>query len=256
MAFIFIASAVADSDSSPGTSLACSSPLDVAAGDLLVATLAWEDGTGGTLGVSDGASNIFTPTAEANGDAKSYKAFAYKLAATANAAATFTFTNSTSAPYRQVTVLQFRPDAGETVSLDPAASNPAMATAASGSAPVSGNITTEGTDTIAVGTTKMYAAQDFSSAQIGDAAAVGAGADGDGYNFSWYTILTATMVAGHAQVTGSTGSSWVCGIMAFKSVAAAPAITGTVTESITEADIVTGGKTIIITLSGDQWIAS
>jgi len=40
------------------------------------------------------------------------------------------------------------------------------------------------------------------------------------------------------------------------SAAGSAAITGTATESITEADIVTGGKTIIITLSGDTWIAN
>ena len=34
------------------------------------------------------------------------------------------------------------------------------------------------------------------------------------------------------------------------------AITGTATASITEADIVTGGKTIIITLTNDVWVAS
>lgn len=34
------------------------------------------------------------------------------------------------------------------------------------------------------------------------------------------------------------------------------ALTGTVTESITEADIVTGGKTIILTLTNDTWVAA
>ena len=34
------------------------------------------------------------------------------------------------------------------------------------------------------------------------------------------------------------------------------ALTGTATASITEADIVTGGKTTIITLTGDTWIAA
>ena len=40
--------------------------------------------------------------------------------------------------------------------------------------------------------------------------------------------------------------------------AAAPtaAITGTATASITEADVVAGGKTIIITLTGDTWVAA
>jgi hypothetical protein len=34
------------------------------------------------------------------------------------------------------------------------------------------------------------------------------------------------------------------------------ALTGTVTSSITEADIVTGGKTIILTLTGDVWVVA
>lgn len=38
--------------------------------------------------------------------------------------------------------------------------------------------------------------------------------------------------------------------------AASAALTGTATASITEADIVAGGKTIILTLTGDTWVAS
>jgi hypothetical protein len=34
------------------------------------------------------------------------------------------------------------------------------------------------------------------------------------------------------------------------------AITGTATASITEADVVTGGKTVILTLTGDTWVAA
>jgi len=34
------------------------------------------------------------------------------------------------------------------------------------------------------------------------------------------------------------------------------ALTGTVTASITESDVVTGSKTIILTLTGDTWVAS
>lgn len=40
------------------------------------------------------------------------------------------------------------------------------------------------------------------------------------------------------------------------SSAATAAVTGTATASITEADVVAGGKTIIITLTGDTWIAA
>lgn len=38
--------------------------------------------------------------------------------------------------------------------------------------------------------------------------------------------------------------------------AASVTLTGTVTSSITEADIVTGGKTIILTITGDTWVPS
>ena len=38
--------------------------------------------------------------------------------------------------------------------------------------------------------------------------------------------------------------------------AASAVITGTITASVTEADIVAGGKTLIITLTGDTWIAA
>lgn len=44
------------------------------------------------------------------------------------------------------------------------------------------------------------------------------------------------------------GASAVTGISA--------ALTGTATASITESDIVTGGKTIILTLTGDTWVTA
>lgn len=37
---------------------------------------------------------------------------------------------------------------------------------------------------------------------------------------------------------------------------ASAAITGTITASVNETDIVTGGKTIIITLTGDTWVTA
>ena len=42
----------------------------------------------------------------------------------------------------------------------------------------------------------------------------------------------------------------------FKLGAATAAVTGTATAAITETDVVTGGKTIILTLTGDTWIAA
>jgi hypothetical protein len=43
---------------------------------------------------------------------------------------------------------------------------------------------------------------------------------------------------------------------AFESPAVSAALTGTATANITEADIVTGGKTIILTLTNDNWVAA
>lgn len=51
-------------------------------------------------------------------------------------------------------------------------------------------------------------------------------------------------------------SSWkLRGVLATY-IDATAAITGTITASITEADIVTGGNTIIITLTADEWVAA
>ena len=57
------------------------------------------------------------------------------------------------------------------------------------------------------------------------------------------------------DIDGDTRSSWDIGMDEFVSSGSA-AITGTATASIAEADIVAGGKTIIITLTGDTWVAS
>jgi len=58
----------------------------------------------------------------------------------------------------------------------------------------------------------------------------------------------------------STNAAPAQGAYAFHVVVFAPvvtaAVTGTITSATTEADIVAGGKTIIITLTNDQWIAA
>lgn len=43
-------------------------------------------------------------------------------------------------------------------------------------------------------------------------------------------------------------------VLSRRIAAATAAITGTATASITETDVVTGGKTIIITLTNDEWV--
>ena len=47
-----------------------------------------------------------------------------------------------------------------------------------------------------------------------------------------------------------------CGVIYIEPLAVSAALTGTITASVNEADIVAGGKTLIITLTGDTWIAA
>jgi len=211
-----------------GTSLACSSSLNVAAGDLLVAVAAWEEGSGGTLGVSDGGSNTCTMTAEASQGTQPYLAFGYLLSATANATATFTFTNSTSRGYRGIIVLQFRPDGGETVTLDAGPS----AAGGSSTAAQSGNITTTGTDVVVVAGARAYLTVNPSARYIGDVA-VDTDHVSAGLTRAWWRFLTETMTDGHGQLTWDGTSAWVASIIAFKSAAGGAPEPATVADSDT-----------------------
>ena len=56
--------------------------------------------------------------------------------------------------------------------------------------------------------------------------------------------------------SGAATTAWIAMIAAFKEPGGTAAVTGTATASITEADVVAGNKQIVITISGDTWIAS
>lgn len=61
---------------------------------------------------------------------------------------------------------------------------------------------------------------------------------------------------GALMIAGDDMSSQEMDSFSVNTLAATAAVTGTITPSSTEADIVAGGKTIIITLTGDTWVAS
>ena len=66
-------------------------------------------------------------------------------------------------------------------------------------------------------------------------------------------IATATTIDGGSDTI--TSIAW--GVIGFAlKPAVSAAVTGTITASVTEADIVTGGKTLILTLTDDEWIAA
>jgi len=79
----------------------------------------------------------------------------------------------------------------------------------------------------------------------GDTDAIGAATD----------LSADSIFAFDYDAAGNTRSSWDIGAHEYQSSISA-AISGTATASIVEADIVTGGKTIIITLTGDTFIAA
>ena len=62
--------------------------------------------------------------------------------------------------------------------------------------------------------------------------------------------------SGRRSGASELGASGGVGQVKLTYTAITAALTGTITESITEADIVTGGKTIILTVTGDTWVAA
>lgn len=204
MAFSFIASAA--SDTSAG-------PLNVVAGDLLVAWLAWETNSANP-GLSDGGSNVFTTTSIINNtDNFNWGRFAYKINAAANSSANFSNPRTTGL-YNRITVFQFRPDSGETVSLDFTTSG----TQGNTSSFITNSFSSTGTDEVIVVGMKNWAGNEFSSAVI----------DGDvvdginntlSYSAAGYWLKTATVSNVTATVT-TNNDYWVGMAIGFKSVAA------------------------------------
>jgi hypothetical protein len=214
MAWAFVA-AVDGTNTLSGTTLDCSSALNISAGDLIVAAGSWEGGVSdASIAVTD-ASNAMTMLTVASGGGN-YLRIGYKIAADANAAATFRLTLGTARAYRFFQVLQFRPDAGETVTLD---AGPSPATATS-TACQSGNISTTGDDEIVIAFEKQYTGQCTESAwQIADANADGQAAR-ENLAYAWYKAFTSAQSNIHGQLTFSVSSAWLCDIVAFKSAAA------------------------------------
>lgn len=212
MAFTFIASATGTSDVS-GTSLNCSSTLNIQAGDLIVALVRWEatSTTPSIAGVTNSLTMVSTFSTTAG---IGYAAIGYKIAASTDAAETFIFTLAAARTYRRIIAMQFRPDAGDTVTLDASVSvGQGTSTTA-----ISGNITTTGTDEVVVGAINSWSSAAITSPLINSVAA-----DGSSmlqYAGMLYRILTATFSNGAAQATVG-NSYWAADIIAFKSEATA-----------------------------------
>lgn len=208
MGVTYIAGAVGYSETY-ASSLACSSALNIAAGDVLVCFASWEVGSGGTLSCDDGGANSFTMEAESGDLDFNYCVFGCVLNASANGSATVTFHNSTSRTYRSLAVMQFRPVAGSTVSKD--AADTAGGTGASETSPA---IVTTGTDEMVVCGNKCWIAPTLTAAQIGGINAL-AQLDASAFTSVWCRILTAIESSLVGSGTGG-ASTWRCGIFSLK----------------------------------------
>lgn len=218
MAATFIASA-SNASATSGQDLDCSSSLNVAAGDLLIAVAGYLYSTQTTESVaknSGSPANTFTFDSDDRGTQSSYvhTAVGYVLSAAADASATFRLHLDAAREYRSIIVLQFRPNGlaykdtrNKTLDTD------------GGTPCTSGTITTTGTDEVVVGGVKQFYDSGTTSVEtIGGTTADGyvrtAGASG--VSSAWYRILAATMTSGQAQATLPDGTTqWNCHIVSF-----------------------------------------
>lgn len=220
MAFTFIALVKGENDSGSAiTTLDATASLNVQAGDLLIAWVKHE-GLSTTLAV---AKNSGSPANAHTFDAADYVShanndchgsFGYVLSAAADATMTPRLTLGAARPYVRFLVMQFRPDAGETVSKSGSNKNSGNGTAIS-----SGTFSPSGNDIVACGGFGEYGATTTSSEQINGVAATEPTGSPATYSSVWYRILTAGFTNGQATATVST-SDWICAGIAFSAAAA------------------------------------
>ena len=181
----------------------------VAAGNLIVVYVGWEGATT-TVSVSDGTSSFtgLDATSGAGGDL--WGRWFYLLSSTSGNK-TYTVTYGASRGYRRVAVMEF--NSANTWSLDQGPSGGS----GSGSYPTSGNITTTGSEVVALGASLNYTTDSYGTLTIDGGAAGGNVNSGSGDGIvMWYRI--AEISAGGA-VNAYNNVSWVCDIVAFKAEA-------------------------------------
>lgn len=218
MSWTFIGSAGNLNDAS-GTTLDCTTSLNVAAGDLLVCWVSNETSlTTYTVQKDSGSpANSFTFDA---GDTISNNVFGqmgYVLSASADSSATFRATWGAARDFRIFIVGQWRPTGGATVTKDTSTDNTGTSSTAT-----SGNITTTGTDEVVIGYSNLFSSGATSAETIN-----GVSRDGvirQDQASMWYRILSATFSGGGAQATQGASDSWICGIVGFKAEGSTPQV--------------------------------
>jgi hypothetical protein len=196
----------------------CSSALNIQEGDLLVAIGEFIENVNVVSIAETGGGNSMTLTSRFDSGSQ-YGIMGYKIGAVANASATFRLTLSAPSYKPTIGVLQFRPDSGDTVSLD-SGPNDNIGT---GTTAQSDNFDTTGIDELVVaGRTANYQPSP-SGAYIGEESPDGTylpgGAGGECMTWMWYKIFTATKTGIHAQSSLDSSIDWLAMALAFKAVA-------------------------------------
>ncbi len=198
-----------------GTTLDITTALNIQAGDALIVMAGWDGGDSvATVIETDEATNPCTMLTMAAGTGNTRLRMGYILSAEADAEAYFRLKLTTGRSYRKFIVMQFRPDAGDTVSYD-TGETPANGASA---APQTGNFSTSGSDEVVAAFCYLYSGRTASSQLIADAAADGVtdiGSEGHG----WYKLFTATQSSIHAQATLNSSDTFVIDEVALKATA-------------------------------------
>lgn len=218
-AFAFVASASGAGDTPAATTVATSSTLNVEGGDLLIAWVTFEDGTGAdAISITDGGSNTFTfdtgdDTHGLGNTANGYPL--YILNASANSSATFTATitesgSPSSKSYRRIIVMQYR--SGGTITKDISGT---PENDGEGTAIASGSFSTTGTNGVVCGAAAVYTSGTHSSQTVGGVAAENAVSQSGAS--MWCDIVTAALTTQTADSTYSASNYWAATAIAFKS---------------------------------------
>jgi hypothetical protein len=181
----------------------------IQAGDLIV--LYFGDDTSTTISVSDGTSSLTTTSLA--GFAGQFGAFAYLLSSVATGSVTYTVTYGASVGDRTIVGFAFRPLSGATVSKDGTEQFESVATGTSVTTP---NITTTGTDGVAVGAVAQDNVATPSAQQINATNADGTQTGGI-IGSGWYKTYTSGFT-GNATATLSASAKHIGALIAFSQV--------------------------------------
>lgn len=213
--FTFVASASGASDGS-STTVATSTTLNVAAGDLLIAVVTWEDGATTVSSLTDGGSNTLTQNAGddiSNSSNQINVSPQYRLSASSNSSATFTATLAAARVFKKLVVMQYRPHSGETVSRDISGTRENFDDTDTTNV-VSGSFSTTGSDVVVCGLMGIYTSGTHSSSTIGGVSATQSKQEGGA--FVWCRIVTSALTTQTANTTYSTARLWAATVLAFK----------------------------------------